>query len=155
MSYEKRDRFTLLVVIVTGLALGCLAGYATSAEVEYPMPSMSAGDEAGLLRPKAEPPRTTPVAETAPKFDPIPPVDNVVPVTPAAGGLSLTPDQKEQLMGFAKHALSLLVGALLGSGSASPFMATVLTKLLAMFGGAVPPATPAKVRAKRKAVKAK
>lgn len=164
---DRFDFWTLVLVIVVGLALGVGDGIATSAEIDYPMPGASDADEAGLFRDKpAPPPRTTPV-EPTPTFEPIPPVDNVVPPAGEAGATTdakdkaatsaaLTPEQKEQLKGLLVQAATLLLGAFLGGGHASPFISTLLQKLLAMFAqGQAPPATPARVRAKRKAVKAK
>lgn len=146
--------FLLAMMAPAGYGFGMAAAKtAGGAEIEYPMAPYAGDDEpAAARRRDPEPPRTQPVTpETAPQFDPIPPI-TAAPLGPTASA-ALTPEQKEQLKGLIIQLATLLLGAFLGSGSASPFVVLILSKLLAVFNpGAAPPAAPA--RAKRPARKA-
>ncbi len=156
----------LLVVALVALAVGMGIGYAAGEEIEYPIQTVASSEpdtdsaEAGVLfkrggkRGQSPEERTEPYdPETAPQFEVIPPSTPGDSPPPAAApepqGAALTPEQKVALKGLFVQAITLVVGAMLGSGAASPFMKMILEKLLGALGGAAatpPGTTPARVR---------
>ena len=163
-------RSLIFCLLVLAAVYGSLALVATafSAEVEYPIQQYSATEESGVIfnrQPKPDGdcpdgtcPRTEPVPGTPPAFD-APPVDAIPPGAPVAPvaesttSVALTPEQKQALTTLLTHAVSVLLGAFMGTGSLSPFLQLILGKLMGAVGGSVPPATPARTVAKRVAKK--
>lgn len=90
-------------------------------------------------------PRTQPVDPTAnvvptpaPSFE-APPISVSPVVAVESPPKGLTPEQKDQLKGIIAQLIPLLIGAFLGSGSASPFIKLILEKLLGAVSGSTPP----------------
>lgn len=168
-DYEMKRKLGALTLLIA-IVVACSFCQAKGQTIEYPMPTVSAVEETGILfnrKGKSEqqqPERTQPVTpESAPLFESIPPNADtpapivVAPTTVNTSPTALTPEQKQALKGLILQVVTFLVGSMIGSGAASPFLKMILEKLLGAVGGATsatPPAA-APVRTRRRVAKKK